>query len=97
MADDQYILQFGLSVGIIFILGTLFVSHTQLLFFRSIYIFAILALLYPVSMDYSEEILHPKEGLYFNNNNVAIRKIAQNFEGSLPLYLDLATPLAIIR
>jgi hypothetical protein len=92
MTDDQYIIQFGRSLGFFLIIATLRVSHTRLLFSRSIYILVIMALIYPTPMDDPEEIPGIEPGLYYNKANPTISCIIQNFQQKLPVYTDIATP-----
>jgi hypothetical protein len=92
MTDDQYIIQFGRSLGFFLIIATLRVSHTRLLFSRSIYILVIMALLYPTPMDDPEEIPGIEPGLYYNKANPTISCIIQSFQQKLPVYTDIATP-----
>lgn len=92
MTDDQYIIQFGRSVGFFLLIVTVRVSNTRLLFSRSIYILAIMALIYPTPMDDPEEIASIEPGLYSNNNNPMIQSIIRDFQWKLPSYSDIATP-----
>ena len=94
MTDDQYILQFGRSVGFLSILGTLLVSHkghVDLFFSRTIYILVILAIVYPTHMDDPKEVSKIRPGLYYNDHNPIINNIAEKFMQSVPEYSKIAT------
>lgn len=95
MTDDQYILQFGRSVGFLLILCTLFVSHNghvDLFFSRTIYILVILAIVYPTHMDDPQEVRKINPGLYYNDHNPIINTIAEKMAQSVPEYSKMATP-----
>eukprot|EP00980_Cylindrotheca_fusiformis_P007364 scaffold1525_cov142-Cylindrotheca_fusiformis.AAC.164 len=93
MTDDQYIIQFGRSLGFLLLIASLLISQTRLLFSQSIYILAILSLLYPLHMDDPEEIASIQPGLYFSkNDNPLITRIVHDFQQQLPVYADVATP-----